>query len=171
MTEMLDALVTRLVESPWPTTEPERREWADRVGLPVDGEMVPEVDRRMPSTASFRANGDGLEVHWHFYRDAFTGVGLFASAEDDDALGRDAQALRTAWGARWALADEASDDRGGFMACWEADDKCVELYWHAPDLDPRGHPIRGCLQIAVSHAERAAAQEHEARARLAQPGG
>lgn len=179
----IDAVVAAMVASRWPTTPAEFAVWADEVGLfradasspegsaaphPL-GKPEPELDEWAPGSRRFHAPGHPWMLSWHFRDDEFVGVAMFPGADLDPVeLRRLGLALRDRFDARWEAAESLHDapPLTGFASFWLTGVCSVDLYWHAPRVDPFGDASSGAVQLAVSHDARSRAEDDEAAARM-----
>ena len=156
-------LVRSLAASPWPATDVQRREWAERFGLPVDGELVEDPGLGPGHhTLVGPPTRDWPATAWHLQRGLFVGVSWFLwHDEEQDAARRAAETLRAALADAWDAAGELRDPVHGSTAVSGAGTVQIDLSHHAPRTRPREVPSRVHLQ--VDHVERAAQVEAEAR--------
>lgn len=160
----VDALVAAMVSMPWPTTAAEHAAWAAEVGLPSSGDVDEQMNTWSPGAAHFTAPAHPWMLSWHFFRDEFIGVSLFPG-NDLAPLERlsFARALCGNFDARWDAEErlDASPPLTGFTTYWLPGECMVDLYWHAPQVDPLGIGQQGSVQLAVTHHARAQAEDHE----------
>lgn len=164
----IDYAVAAMVTTPWPTTAAEHAVWAAAVGLPSAGEADDRMDEWSPGSAHFAAPGHPWRLSWHFFCHEFTGISMFHGEDlSPDALRDLGHELRDRFDARWAAAErlEARPPLTGFTSNWLPGECLVDLYWHAPQVDPRGWAHRGAVQLAVTHHARAQAEDREHAAR------
>jgi len=162
-------LVARLVTpDDWPTLESERPLWFEQLGLPVSGTPVSELDRRSESRHFTASGPDGWgETSWRFFEGDFTGLSWFLWRDADEAATRTgAEALRRAFSNCWT-GEEDPENEFGFACSWTPPGRMIEMYFHAPRT-VRGVTGPGCVQLAVSHRERATVEDERARRRAEQ---
>ncbi len=157
--------IAAMVGSTWPTSEGERQAWFTLMGLPADGEPVPETDGQIHRSVQFTspASQEWPAIWWHLHRGRFVGVHWFLWAGEDETETRAAaEHLRSLLSARWPAIDELADPAVGFTTLWQPRDSQIDMYYHAPRHDLGPPPTPGVVQLHVDHRDRAAAEEADA---------
>lgn len=140
--------------------------WFADHGLPQIGQTVPDLDRRMPTSRHFEADGPSEwgKTSWSLRKGQFVGVSWFFWSEAEESrTAAAAESLRTLFDDAWARVDSFEHPVQGSMTLWKPGKYQVGLYLHAPRQIPaHDSPGRGCVQLHVDHALRAADEETDA---------
>lgn len=137
-------LVRSLAASPWPATDVQRREWAERFGLPVDGELVEDPGLGPGHhTLVGPPTRDWPATAWHLQRGLFVGVSWFLwHDEEQDAARRAAETPRAALADAWDAAGELRDRVHGSTAVSGAGTVDRPVPPRAPHAPSRGSQPR-----------------------------
>lgn len=133
-------LVRRLISSPWPTTETERRAWFAQNGLDMT-EKATEGDFVVAEGPSVWGKPRG---GWHFHDGEFVGLYWFLWAGESWATvvapaATQLQDLFSGIAGSPVDVGEASGPATGFRASWTVDGYSIEI-----DVRPWSRPGRGC---------------------------
>lgn len=158
-------LVRRLISSPWPTTETERRAWFAQNGLDMT-EKATEGDFVVAEGPSVWGKSRG---GWHFHDGEFVGLYWFLWAGESWATvvapaATQLQDLFSGIAGSPVDVGEASGPATGFRASWTVDGYSIEMYAHGPDLGGDVPDERAtAVQLHVDHASRSAREDAAAR--------
>ncbi len=156
--ETVADMVSRMIESEWPAAEEDRRLWFTTFGL-----------RDEPDVSCWGGDTEpgAVATAWHTFEDEFVGVHWFLwegwpRSVVEDAAAEMKEVFSQACG---PAASEIRSGRGDWTAYWEFNGRVIDMYFYSglPPAHLSRREMTPSVQLHVNHAQRAEAEEQQAR--------
>ena len=157
--ETVADMISRMIESEWPTTDADRRLWFSTFGL------CAEEDEDVPRWGGDTVPG-AVPTGWHAFQDEFVGVHWFLWEGWPRSVVADAAAelkeilTRTCGPEDSRITTPILD----WTAYWEFEGRGIDMYFYSglPPAHLSRREISPSVQLHVDHAQRAEAEEAQA---------